>query len=171
MLRVTIILSLFILFIGNVESMELNSDAFPSQGYIPTRYTCSGENISPPLFWDDVPEGTESFVLICEDPDAPVGVWDHWVIYNIPAEKRKLKENIPKTAVLKEGMLQGINDFGYLGYGGPCPPPGKPHRYIFKLFALDIKLSLSSGATKEAVVKSIKGHILAQAELMGLYGR
>jgi Raf kinase inhibitor-like YbhB/YbcL family protein len=127
--------------------------------------------VSPALNWSDPPAGTQSFALIADDPDAPVGTWVHWVLYDLPADTRSLAENLPKQEQLSNAARQGRNDFRRIGYGGPCPPPGKPHRYFFKLYALDTKLSLKAGAAKAEVERAVQGHILAQGELMGRYGR
>lgn len=147
-------------------SFELTSPAFDSGQPIPVRYTCDGEDISPPLHWSDPPQGTQSFTLIVDDPDAPVGVWDHWIIFNLPGDLEGLPENAAPPAASRDGQ----NSWGRTGYGGPCPPGGT-HRYFFKLYALDTDLSLSAGATKAQLLKAMAGHILAQAELMGRYSR
>ena len=152
-------------------ALSLRSAAFESGSRIPQTYTCDGRDVSPPLRWDNVPPGTKSFALICDDPDAPMGTWVHWVIYDIPTDKDRLPEAIPSTEQLDSGALQGGNDFGRIGYGGPCPPRGKPHRYFFRLYALDGKLSAPGGLTKKALLKQMQGHILETAELHGLYGR
>jgi len=149
-------------------SMTLNSTAFTQGNSIPARYTCTSEDISPPLSWDAPPAGTQSLALIMDDPDAPAGTWVHWVIYNIPASARGLTENIRPDAQLTDGSLQGKNSWGKLGYGGPCPPSGT-HRYFFKLYALDTVLELKSGASKSALLAAMEGHILSYAELMGTY--
>ncbi len=151
-------------------SMELKSGAFQPSGLIPAKYTCDGEDISPPLNWSDPPSGTESFALISDDPDAPVGTWVHWVIWNIPASARALDEDVPKTASLRNGAKQGTTDFRRIGYGGPCPPSGT-HRYFFKLYALDTTLNLPSSTTKKDLEKAMQAHIVGQAELMGKYQR
>jgi len=151
--------------------LELSSNSFSSGGAIPVQFTCDGEDRSPELHWSKPPAGTKSHALIADDPDAPVGTWVHWVLFNLPAGTQSLPEGVPKKAALENGALQGTNDFGNLGYGGPCPPPGKPHRYFFKLYALDSVLSLKSGAKKADVERLMKGHILAQGEYMGRYGR
>jgi Raf kinase inhibitor-like YbhB/YbcL family protein len=156
---------------GDVIAMEIKSSAFKAQEKIPTKYTCDGEDVSPPLGWTDVPEKTQSLALISDDPDAPMGTWVHWVIYDLPAETRELPEGIAKKEVLENGAKQGISDFKEVGYGGPCPPPGPAHRYFFKLYALDAKLGLPPRASKKDVEKAMRGHILAQAELVGLYKR
>jgi hypothetical protein len=152
-------------------SLEISSAAFSAGETIPKKFTCDGPDASPKLTWSVPPERTQSFALIMDDPDAPVGTWVHWVLYDLPADTRELAEGVPKQEQLPNGGRQGRNDFGKIGHGGPCPPPGKPHRYFFKLYALDAKLNLKAGATKAEVERAMKGHILAQAELMGRYGR
>ena len=154
-----------------MDVITISSDAFEYGGNIPSRFTCDGENISPKLEWSQPPTGTESLALISDDPDAPGGMWVHWVIFNIPPDKTGLVEGVPKSEVLSDGSVQGMTDFGRVGYGGPCPPPGRPHRYFFKIYALYSTLDLSAGATKEDVESAMQGHILAKGELMGLYGR
>jgi len=146
--------------------MKLNSPAFSAGSSIPGKYTCDGEDVSPPLEWSNVPAETKSFVLICDDPDAiPVAghVWDHWVLYNIPADTSSIAEN-------SSAGTEGMTSFGKTCYGGPCPPNGK-HLYFFKLYALDTTIELPAGATKEQVEKVMKGHVLAQAELKEYYDR
>lgn len=150
--------------------MDLNSQAFRPGGMIPAKYTCDGANISPPLTLPDPPAGTKSFALIMDDPDAPVGTWVHWVIWNIPATTRALEENVPKTASLPNGTRQGTNDFKRIGYGGPCPPSGT-HRYFFKLYALDSTLNLPPETTKSVLEDTMRRHILGQSELIGKYTR
>jgi len=152
-------------------AFTLRSSAFQNGGAIGRAHTCDGKDVSPPLRWEDPPEGTRSFALICDDPDAPMGTWVHWVIYNIPASARELAEGVPPREKNADGSLQGMNDFGRVGYGGPCPPRGKPHRYFFRLYALDAAPALGPKATKKALLKAMEGRILAQAELMGTYGR
>jgi len=149
---------------------ELTSTAFAHGESIPRKYTCDGEDISPPLLWGDPPQGTQSFALIADDPDAPMGTWVHWVLYNLSAESRALPEAVPPDADLPDGSRHGQNSWGRLGYGGPCPPSGT-HRYFFKLYALDRVLDLAAGASKEQLLQAMEGHILAQTELMGLYTR
>ncbi|MCD6419216.1 MAG: YbhB/YbcL family Raf kinase inhibitor-like protein [Synergistetes bacterium] len=151
--------------------MKIESKAFREGGLIPKIHTCDGKDISPQLTWSDAPDGTESFALICDDPDAPAGVWVHWVIYNIPKNMKELKQNIPKKETLPDGTKQGKNDFGKIGYGGPCPPHGRPHRYFFKLYALDTLLNARAGITKQELLQLIEGHILSTAETYGKYGR
>ena len=152
-------------------SFKVSTTAFQPEGDIPSKYTCTGPDVSPALTWSDPPAGTQSFTLIADDPDAPVGTWVHWVAYDLPASTRQLPEGVPKTGAVPGGGVQGLNDFGKTGYGGPCPPPGKAHRYYFKLYALDSKLDLKPGATKKAVEQAMQGHILAQAEVMGRFKR
>jgi len=150
---------------------ELSSIAFEQGQAIPKQATADGQNVSPPFQWSDAPEATRSFALICEDHDAPRGTFTHWILFNIPADSRELGEGIPAALNLPNGTAQGTNDFGKTGYGGPSPPPGKPHRYFFRLYALDRALHLSGGATKDQLLSTIKGHVLADADLMGIYGR
>jgi len=170
-MRIFLLAFIFIFIFYPGFCLEMKSSAFENGGFIPSKYTCEDEDISPPLSWSDVPKGTKSFALICDDPDAPFGVWVHWVIFNIPADKRKLEENILKKGLLPERIIQGLNDFGKVGWGGPCPPPGKPHRYIFKLYALDTILSIEEGATKEELIEAMKSHILTETKLIGIYQR
>lgn len=151
-------------------TLELTSTAFAHGEAIPRKYSCDGEDISPPLAWGDLPAGTQSVVLICDDPDAPIGTWVHWVLYNVPAEARSLPEAVAADAELPDGSRNGKNGWGRLGYGGPCPPSGT-HRYFFKLYALDTMLDLAAGASEKQVLQAMEGHILAQAELMGTYTR
>lgn len=151
--------------------MQLKSSAFGNGQPIPVKYTGQGRDVSPPLEWSDAPAGAKSFAIISDDPDAPVGTWVHWVIYDIPSNITKLDENVPTKETLSNGAKQGINDFGNVGYGGPMPPPGKPHRYFFKLYALDTVLNLKPRSSKQELLRAMQGHILAQAELMGTYQR
>ncbi len=151
--------------------IRLTSLAFQPGATIPKEYTGDGGDKSPPLQWSEPPRGTKSLALICDDPDAPVGTWVHWVLFNLPAEARELEKGVPTTENLSSGAKQGKNDFGKIGYGGPAPPKGKPHRYLFKLYALDRTVDLSPGATKAQLVKAMKGHILAEGQLVGKYGR
>jgi Raf kinase inhibitor-like YbhB/YbcL family protein len=149
---------------------ELTSPAFTQGNVIPTQYTCDGRDISPALAWGDPPEGTKSFALIMDDPDAPGGTWVHWVLFNIPPEARGLPEDLPRDAQFADGSLNGNNSWNRLGYDGPCPPSGT-HRYFFKLYALDILLDLPSGTKKLQLTPAMEGHILGQLELMGIYFR
>lgn len=151
--------------------MVLSSPVFKEGDMIPREHTCEGKDVSPALQWKGVPEKTQAFALICDDPDAPAGTWVHWVIWNIPAEASGLPEAVDKKEELKDGTRQGKNDFGRIGYGGPCPPRGPAHRYFFKLYALDKKLDLRPGARKPELLKAMEGHILAEAVLMGKYKR
>lgn len=148
--------------------MKITSSAFLNNEMIPARYTCDGQNISPPLEFDSVPENTKSLILIVEDPDAPRGTFTHWIMYNIPADKIGLSENIPAGYI--NGSVQGKNDFGKVGYGGPCPPDGT-HRYYFKLYALDTMLNIDTAVTKQNLETAMQSHIKAVAELIGLYKR
>ena len=149
--------------------LELASAAFQDGGTIPIEYTCDGQDISPPLEWDWGPGGTRSFVLIVDDPDAPGGAFTHWIFFDIPAHIVGLEADVPDTAEFDNGARQGENDFGSIGYRGPCPPPGDPHHYYFTLYALDTTLELEAGATKAQLLDAMQGHVLAQAELIGLY--
>ena len=151
-------------------TMRLTSNAFASNNSIPSRYTCDGADISPPLSWSDAPSGTKSFALIADDPDAPSGMWVHWVAWNIPATAKGLKEGVEKNAALADGTKQGLSDFRRAGFGGPCPPSGT-HRYFFKLYALDSELNLPATATKKDVEAAMKGHVLAEAQTIGTYTR
>ncbi|MFZ5801133.1 MAG: YbhB/YbcL family Raf kinase inhibitor-like protein [Candidatus Omnitrophota bacterium] len=152
--------------------MEIKSPAFAENEVIPKKYTCQGEDISPQLEWDAAPVGTKSFALICDDPDAPAGTWTHWTLFNIPADKNGLEEGFGITRKeFADGIRQGQTDFGGVGYHGPCPPPGKFHRYFFKLYALDILLELPAGVARENLEVAIQGHILAEAQVMGRYKR
>jgi Raf kinase inhibitor-like YbhB/YbcL family protein len=152
-------------------AFELRSPAFAANETIPRKYTCDGPDLSPSLRWTAPPGATKSLALIADDPDAPGGTWVHWVIYAIPAETRELPEGVKKVGRLPSGARQGRNDFGKLGYGGPCPPKGPAHRYIFALYALDAALSLKPGGTKPDLLKAMEGHVLGKAELIGRYGR
>ena len=155
---------------GKKMTMQLTSPAFKHADMIPDRYTCKGEDISPALQWSGAPEGTRSFALVCDDPDAPMGIWVHWVVYNLPADCKGLPENVPAKNPLSQGGIQGTNSWGRIGYGGPCPPSGT-HRYFFRLYALDTVLDLKEGATKSQLHQAMKGHILDECELMGRYAK
>jgi Raf kinase inhibitor-like YbhB/YbcL family protein len=150
--------------------LKLTSTAFAPGQPIPAKYTCDGEDISPPLDWQDPPEDAKSFALIVDDPDAPGGTWVHWVLYNLPAESRNLPGAVPPDAAMADGGENGKNSWKRLGYGGPCPPGGT-HRYIFKLYALDTVLELNDGPGKDQLAQAMEGHILAQTDLMGIYAR
>ena len=149
--------------------MKLVSSAFADGAAIPRRFTCEGENISPPLQWSDAPEGTRSFVLLCDDPDAPAGTWHHWAVYDIPSDVAEFAENAGRITKMK----QAVNDFCKTGYGGPCPPPGDgPHHYHFRLFALKVpKLEVPADATAAVIASNVNANRLAETELIGLYGR
>ena len=155
---------------GEKVALKLTSTAFEDGGLIPSKYTCDGEDVSPPLAWSGVPDGAKTLALVADDPDAPHGTWVHWVVYQIPAAERGLAENAPKTEALASGARQGKNDFGKVGYGGPCPPSGT-HRYFFKLYALDGEPNLPPGVSKEQLLKAVEGHVLAEGQLMGRYQR
>jgi Raf kinase inhibitor-like YbhB/YbcL family protein len=149
-------------------SFNLSTAAFAG-GEIPKQFTCDGNDVSPRLVWTDPPKGTESFALIVDDPDAPAGTWVHWVLYDLPAQTRDLPENVPKKSTLTNGAHQGRNDFGKIGYNGPCPPSGNPHRYFFKLYALDAKTKLKPGATKAQLERAMKGHVVAETQLLAKF--
>jgi Raf kinase inhibitor-like YbhB/YbcL family protein len=152
-------------------AFTISSPSFQNGAEIPKKFTCDGADASPELHWTAPPSGTQGFALIADDPDAPVGTWTHWVLFDLPAQTASLPENVPKVDELPSGGRQGRNDFRKIGYGGPCPPPGKPHRYFFKLYALDKKLNLKPGASKKEVEQAMQGAILGTAEVMGKYGR
>lgn len=152
------------------KKMEIKSAAFRHGARIPAKYTCDGIDVSPSLVWVNAPAGTKRFALICDDPDAPMGTWVHWVIYDIPSDITKLQEKTPPLKELANGAKQGTNDFGTVGYGGPCPPSGE-HHYFFKLYALDGPTGLKPGATKAQLLSAMKDHILGEAQLMGKYKR
>jgi hypothetical protein len=153
------------------KKFSLKTSSFEPGKYIPSKYTCDENDISPQLSWENVPEGTDTFTIIVDDPDALGRVFTHWVVYNIPNNIMEFEEGISAMEIMKKGASQGKNDFGIQGYGGPCPPPGKPHRYRFHIYALDTTLDLPSGVTKNAVLGLLKGHILAENEITGLYKR
>jgi Raf kinase inhibitor-like YbhB/YbcL family protein len=150
--------------------IKLTSTAFKEGQPIPRTYTCDGVNVSPSLEWSGVPKTAKTVAIICDDPDAPAGTWVHWVLYNLPADNIGIVENVPVTEKLAAGGFQGTNDFGKIGYGGPCPPSGT-HHYFFKIYALDGELPLKAGATKAEVMKAMEGHIVLQGQLMGTYRR
>ena len=152
-------------------TLELISAAFRPGETIPREYTADGRNVPPPLQWTEPPTGTRSFALVCEDPDAPRGTFTHWTLFNVPREVRELTEEASAEEVLANGATQGGNDFGKVGYGGPAPPADKPHRYFFKLYALDTLLALDAGATKDQLLEAIRGHQLAEGRIFGVYSR
>lgn len=152
--------------------LELTSIALQPNQAIPTRFSCEGERVSPPLAWSGAPPNTAAFALIVDDPDAPRGTFTHWVLYNIPGNVNHLEENIPQEQPLRNGALQGQNDFGGSGYGAPCPPTGDaPHHYRFTLYALDAPLHLRENATKQQVLAAMQGHVLGEAHLVSTYKR
>jgi Raf kinase inhibitor-like YbhB/YbcL family protein len=151
--------------------MQLSSSAFKAGEPIPAKHTCDGQNVSPPLKWTATTANAKSLALIADDPDAPGGTWVHWVLFDLPPNVTELPEAIEKTQFIPGGAKQGLNDFRHLGYGGPCPPQGKPHRYFFKLYALDKELGLKAGASKKELEHAMEGHILGEASLMGTYKR
>ena len=151
-------------------TLKLTSTAFAQHESIPQKYTGDGPDLSPPLQWTDPAKSANSFALIMEDPNAPRKAWTHWVLFNLPGDVRELPEGISGGA-LPQGAVEGKNDFGKLGYGGPAPPPGMPHRYHFKLYALDRALDLPAGASKDDLRSAMKDHVLVGAELAGKYSR
>jgi len=151
--------------------MEIRITAFPQQGSIPRAFTADGADMSPAIAWSGAPAKTQAFALVMDDPDAPVGLWTHWSLYNLPPGATALPENQPKAPTLSDGSRQGKNTWGRFGYNGPSPPPGKPHRYFFKLYALGQPLELEAGATRQQVDAALKGKILAEAQWVGIYGR
>ena len=151
-------------------AMSLVSPAFVPNGLLPARHTCDGADLSPPLTFAGIPPGAASLVLVCDDPDAVSGVWDHFLIFNLSPATPGLPEGLPALTAYPDGSLSGKNSWGRLGYGGPCPPSGV-HRYIFTLYALDARLALAAGADKKDILRAAKGHILAAATLIGRYGR
>ncbi|MCD1295930.1 YbhB/YbcL family Raf kinase inhibitor-like protein [Methanocella sp. CWC-04] len=153
------------------KSLNFTSPAFQNGEMIPPQYTCQGSDISPPLKWKGVPEETESLVMIMDDADAPNGTITHWVLFNLPPDTRGIPESFTAQDKLDNGAIQGKNDFGDIGYTGPRPPPGKQHEYYFRLYAIDTKLDLSPGATKDDVMHALKGHVIDDVELTGTYSR
>ncbi len=151
--------------------LSLSSTAFKEGDQLPVKYTCDGQDISPPFEWGEPPQGTRTFALIVDDPDALLGVFTHWVLFNLLADTRQLSEGIPAQPQLENGASQGKNDFGKIGYGGPCPPPGVAHRYRFTIYALDKPLELETGASRKEILAAMKGSVLAQGQLTGTYRR
>lgn len=156
---------------GPPLDITVESTAFTESHDIPTRFTCDGDDVSPPLSWSEPPPGTQSLVLIVEDPDAPGGTWDHWVLFNVPASIRLLPEGVPADPFPSGMGTHGSNSWHRLGYGGPCPPPSSTHRYYFHLYALDIVLDVEAGSTKKDIEQGMQDHILAAGSLMARYGR
>ena len=157
--------------IPTTPTFEISSTGFAQGEVIPDRYACTGDNLSPELSWGEPPAGTESLALIFDDPDAPGGTWVHWVIFNMPVDQQTLPEGIATLAEHPDGSISGSNSWGELGYGGPCPPQGSTHQYIFALYALDAELNLEVGASKQEVLAAMDGHILAETEISGLFSR
>ena len=155
---------------GDLMTIAVTSDAFEAEGMIPSKYTCDGPDVSPPLSWTGLPDSTKSLALIADDPDAPRGTWVHWVLYNLPPDTTGLPENVPPDTQLTNGARHGVTDFGRFGYGGPCPPGGT-HRYYFKLYALDTVLDLSGAINKDDLLEAMESHILGEGQLMGRYKR
>lgn len=150
-------------------AFTLTSSAFGAGAAIPAQYTCKGADTSPALEWGGSPAAAASFAMIMDDPDAPAGTWVHWVLWNVPAKAHTLPQGVPKREQLGDGSLQGRSSFKKIGYNGPCPPAGQTHRYFFRLYALDTKLSLAAGASRDQLDAAMKGHVLAQAEYMGTF--
>lgn len=151
--------------------MNIESSAFADGAEMPKAHTCDGTDHSPPLMFADVPAAAKSLALIVEDPDAPGGTFTHWLLYNLPPRTKFLPDGLAKTQFALKGAAQGMNDFGALGYGGPCPPPGSPHRYVFTLYALNAPLTLKPGATKADLLEAMEGRVLEEAKLTGAYQR
>ena len=151
--------------------IELKTTSFEPGGFIPKRFTCEAADVSPALAWSEPPAGTRSFAIIEDDPDAPSGTFVHWLVYDLPASSRRLPEALPGSDQMEGGGRQGTNGFSRTGYSGPCPPPGKPHRYFIRLYALDGKLDLRPAASRKELDSAMQGHILAQGELMGRFRR
>lgn len=156
---------------GTTMTFTLSSQVLNNSQPIPLEFTGFGKDISPQFQWTNAPAGTKAFVMICDDPDAPAGTWVHWVLYDIPANVSSISEGLPRTKTVLNTAKQGINDFGKIGYNGPMPPPGKTHRYFFKIYAIDKETGLGPGIDKSRVMKTIDGHILAQAEFIATYRR
>jgi Raf kinase inhibitor-like YbhB/YbcL family protein len=152
-------------------AFSITAGAFRPGGSIPRDFTADGSDVSPPLSWEDPPAGAQGFALVCDDPDAPAGTWVHWVIWNVPAGARGLPQGIQPTRTLSDGSAQGKNDFGRIGYGGPSPPRGKPHRYFFRLYAVKEKLALPPGSSRRELDKALQGKTLGSAAVFGTYGR
>jgi Raf kinase inhibitor-like YbhB/YbcL family protein len=151
--------------------MEVSISAFPKEGVIPKTFTADGPDVSPAVTWMAPPAGTRAFAVIMDDPDAPVGLWTHWTLYDLPPTVTSLAENTPKAPTLSNGAKQGKNTWGRIGYNGPAPPPGKPHRYYVKVLALSEPLNLAAGATREELDRALKGKVLAEGTFMAKYGR
>ena len=152
-------------------AFAMESPCFKQGGFIPERHTCDGEDVSPALRWHDVPDGTKSLALICDDPDAPFGTWVHWVVFSIPPTATELKEALPKHEIVEGGIRQGRNSWNRTGYSGPCPPEKTSHRYFFRVYALDNDIILGVESGKKELERAMRTHVLAQAETMGVYAR
>lgn len=152
-------------------TLNVTSAAFGMNDRIPLKHTCKGENLSPPLAWSGAPAATRSYAVYVDDPDAPGGDWVHWIMFNLPPDVTRMDAGVPRNFKLGNGAIQGINDFGGAGYGGPCPPPGRPHRYVFHVVALDTLLALKSAARKADLLSAMEGHTLARGELVGTFSR
>lgn len=161
----------FFMYGGSAMAFEIQSPSFRDNEFIPHTYTCKDKDISPPLNWSGIPAGTKSLVLMCTDPDAPGGTWVHWLVYDLAPDVTGLPEAVPKKIELNGGAKQGMTDFRAIGYGGPCPPPGKVHRYVFTVYALDAVLNAPAGLNRNDLVKRMKGRIIGEATLTGLYSR
>jgi len=161
---------IFLFVAARASAFEIKSESFLNGADIGSKYTCDADNVSPEISWIDAPDKTQSFALICDDPDSPSGTWTHWIIFNIPKEKTSLKENLPTIGTFDDGMIQGRNDFGKTGYYGPCPPYGT-HRYFFKLYALDVELLLDENSSKEDLLERMQGHVLGQTQMYCKYQR
>ncbi len=151
-------------------TMSVSSNAFRSGGMIPKQYTCDGRGVSPALAWTGVPENAASVAVTCDDPDS-TGDFVHWVIFNLPPDVSGVSEGVPPDSRLADGAVQGTNSFGHIGYGGPCPPRGSTHHYVFTVYALDADLTVPSGASRQQVLDAMRGHLLATGELVGIYTR
>jgi Raf kinase inhibitor-like YbhB/YbcL family protein len=154
---------------ADAAKIEVTSTAFEDGQPVPEKYSGQGDNVSPPLQWSDVPQQTKSLALICEDPDSPSGTFTHWLVYNLPPTTASLDENVPKGQSMVYGFLQGKNDFGNVGYGGPAPPAGKVHHYLFKVYALDIILLVPAGGDRSDLLSAMNGHIIGEGDLTGTF--
>ena len=154
-----------------VSDIKLTCPAFSNGAAIPIVHTCDGDDFSPPLAWEGIPDSAKSICLVCDDPDAPGGTWVHWILFNLPDSVKQFPEALPKTEVTFYGARQGLNDFGRMGYWGPCPPPGKAHRYFFRIYALDIMLPLAAGIHRSTLDSAMTTHVLGSGEMFGSYKR
>ncbi|UJR84347.1 YbhB/YbcL family Raf kinase inhibitor-like protein [Sandaracinus amylolyticus] len=152
-------------------SLEIHGPTIQTNAPIPVEHTCDGADRPPALAWSGAPPRTRSFALVVHDPDAPRGDWVHWLLFDVPAETSMLPEGLPSTPVLRDGSRQGTNDFGRVGWGGPCPPRGAAHRYVFDLYALDSVLGLPPGVSRDRLEHAMRGHVLAHAKLVATYAR